>query len=293
MELAWDDVRVLLALLRTKSLSASARVLGVDRSTISRRVAALEQALGTKLFLRTREGLKPSAAAERLRAHAERVEAEVRALASAAASRGDRVAGVVRVATTEALGTFLVQEGLLELRRSHPELVVELLGGNRPVDIARGEAEIALRVLPLEEESLKVRAVAKLRFGLYGSSHYLAERGRPARADDLAGHDLLVPGSELAHLPEAKWLAARAGARVAFRTSSMPTLVAACVAGHGLTVLPRPWAAREPALEEVHALDAIPPRTLWLVVHPDVARRAEVRLVVDQLASLSERVSQR
>jgi DNA-binding transcriptional LysR family regulator len=252
-------------------------------------VAALEEALGTTLFLRTREGLKPSAAAERLRAHAERVEAEVRGLAQAAASRGDRVAGVVRLATTEALGTFLVQEGLLELRRTHPDLVIELLGGNRPVDIARGEAEIALRVLPLEEDRLKVRALAKMRFGLYGSSRYLAERGRPARAEDLAGHDLLVPGSELAHLPEAKWLAARTGARIAFRTSSMATLVAACVAGQGLTVLPRPWAAREPALEEVHALDAIPTRTLWLVVHPDVSKRPEVRLVVEQMASLAER----
>lgn len=291
MDLAWDDVRVLLALLRTKSLAGAGRALGVDRSTMSRRVAALEHALGAKLFLRTREGLRPAAAAERLRPHAERVEAEMRAFEQAATAKGDRASGVVRVATTEALGAFLVEQGLLDLRREHPDVVVEIIGGNRPVDIARGEAEIALRLVPLEGAALKARCVARLGFGLYAAPSYLRARGEPRGPDDLEGHDVLVPSGELARLPEAKWLTARPGARVAFRSSSMPALLAACVAGHGLAVLTRPWGEQTAALAQVFPIDELPRRPLWLVVQPDVAKRPEVRVVVDRLGALADRLT--
>jgi DNA-binding transcriptional LysR family regulator len=289
MDLAWDDVRVLLALLRTSSLSAAGKRLGVDRSTMSRRAAQLERSLGTKLFLRTRDGLRPAAAAERLRARAERVEAEIQAFELAATATGGTASGIVRVATTEAFGAFLVEQGLLELRREHPDLVVEIIGGNRPVDITRGEAEIALRLVPLKEAALKARCVARLGFGLYASPAYLRARSAPREAADLAGHDLLVPSGELAHLPEAKWLAARKGARVAFRSSSMPALLAACAAGHGLAVLTRSWGDVTPSISLVFPVDELPRRPLWLVVHPDVARRPEVRAVVDRIGVIASR----
>lgn len=289
MDLAWDDVRVLLALLRTNSLAGAARKVGVDRSTMSRRVAALERALGSKLFLRTRDGLRPGAGAERLRAHAEHVEASILAFEQAVKATGEGASGLVRVATTEALGAFLIEQGLLDLRRDHPDVVVEVMGGNRPVDIARGEAEIALRLTPLEGAVLKARCVARLGFGLYASPEYLRARGAPRDGDHLEGHDLLVPSGELSRLPEAKWLAARKGARVVFQSASMPALLAACVKGHGLAVLTRPWGALTPSLDEVLAIDHLPKRPLWLVVQPDVAKRPEVRVVVDRIGAIGER----
>lgn len=289
MDLPWDDVRALLALLRTNSLAGAGRRLGVDRSTMSRRVAALEKALGTKLFLRTRDGLRPAAAAERLRVHAERVEAEMLAFEQAATATGTRASGVVRVATTEAMGAFLVEQGLLDLRREHPDVIVEIIGGNRPVDIARGEAEIAMRLLPLKEAALKARCVARLGFGLYASPTYLKARGTPRDEAALEGHDVLLPSGELSQLPEAKWLMARPGARVAFRSSSMPALIAAAVAGHGLVVLTRSWGDVEKQLDQVFPIEQLPRRPLWLVVHPDVAKRPEVRVVVDHLGVIAER----
>lgn len=289
MNLAWDDVRVLLALLRTRSLAGAGKALGVDRSTMSRRVSTLEKALGAKLFLRTREGLRPAAAAERLRAQAERVEAEMRAFEQAATAKGEKASGTVRVATTEAFGAFLVEQGLLDLRREHPDVVVEIVGGNRPVDIGRGEAEIALRLVPLTEAALKARCVARLGFGLYAAPSYSRARGIPRDGEQLLGHDVLLPSGELSQLPEAKWLLSREGARVVFRSSSMPALVAACAAGHGLAVLTRPWGGLHPGLEEVFAIDDLPRRPLWLVVQPDVAKRPEVRVVVERISAIAER----
>lgn len=293
MDLSWDDVRVLLALLRTNSLSGAAKRLGVDRSTMSRRAAALEQALGSALFLRTRDGLRAAAAAERLRPHAERVEAAIMAFERAAAATSEGASGVVRVATTEALGATLVEQGILDVRRDYPDVTIEILGANKPADVARGEAEIALRLVPLHEAALKARCIAKLGFGLYAATSYLRARGKPALGAGLEGHDVLVPSDDLARLPEAQWLLSQRGARVALRSSSMPALFAACVAGHGLAVLTRAWGDRSPGIEQVYPLDELPPRPLWLVVQPDVAKRPEVRVVVEHIGVIMERLTQK
>ncbi len=286
----WDDVRVLLALLRTKSLVEAGARIGVDRSTVSRRLGALEDQLGVRLFVRTREGLRPTAAALRLTAHAERMEAEAALLAQAAAAGKDVAAGVVRIATTEALATLLVTEGLLDVRRRHPDLVVEILAGNRPVDLARGEADMALRLSALREASLRARCVARVGVGLFASPAYLDARGRPRSAKALAGHDVLLPSGDLSRMPEARWLAERTDVKVAFRTSSMPALVAAAVAGLGLAPMGLAWGDAEPSLERALVLDEVPERTIWLVTPAGGATSPAARVVADAVAAIFARL---
>ncbi|MBX7080056.1 MAG: LysR family transcriptional regulator [Nannocystaceae bacterium] len=286
MELAWDDVRVVMALLHTRSLAGAARRLGLDRSTVSRRVGALERALDQTLFLRTREGLRPAAALERLRPQLERIDADMRALVELARRGDDPLADTVRIATTEALAGFLVERGLLEACTQHPGLAIELLGGNRPLDLARGEADLALRLRGAREASLRSRSIARIEVALFAAPAYLQRRGLPRGDDDLAGHDVLVPGGELAALPEARWLASRAGVRVVLRTSSMPALLAAAHAGLGLAPLSRPWAELDPGLQLVAPLPKIPARPLWLVLQPEAARRPAVRMIADRIARI-------
>lgn len=285
----WDDVRVLLLLLRGASLHKAAETLGVDRSTASRRVAALEAGLGAKLMVRTRDGMRPTATAERLRGHAEKMEAEALALELSARARQERATGVVRVATTEALAGFLVAEGLLDLREHHPDLVIELLGGNRPLDLSRDEADIAVRLAPLKDAALRVRAIAKLGIGLFASPAYVRARGAPKTPAQLRGHDVLLPAGDLAGLPEAKWLAARPGVRVVFRSSSMGALVAAAKAGHGVSTMTLAWGDREPGVERLFPIDEVPKRPVWLVTHAESGSRPSVKVVADRVASLFAR----
>ncbi len=183
----------------------------------------------------------PSAIGERLRPHAERIEAEMLALASAAVAGGEEITGVVRIATTEGMAARLVQGGLLDLRTTHPSLELEVLGGNRPVDLARGEADLAVRVSPTTDPSLRARVLGKSPISLFASPSYLRARGVPRSASQLAGHDVLVPSGELAVLPEAKWLRDRPEVRIAFRSSSLPSLVEAAARGHGLVPLTNAW----------------------------------------------------
>jgi DNA-binding transcriptional LysR family regulator len=282
----WDDVRVFLAVARARSLAAGARDVGLDRSTTSRRVTGLETALGTRLFLRTRDGLRLSSAGERLLAHAERMAAEAQALRAAADQDSTDVHGLVRIATTESLAAMLVREGLLAVCEQYPRLEIELLGENRVVDLSRGEADLALRVTRVAEPSLRVRRVARLGFALFASEDYLRRRGRPRNERELHGHDAVTLGGPLAALPEARWLADRPGLRIVLRTSSVTAVLAAAIGGVGLAVITGPWGERELGLVRLFDLDEIPPRPLWLAMHPDTAARPAVRAVAEHLATI-------
>ncbi len=286
----WDDLRVLLALLRAKNLHDAGAQLGLDASTVSRRLSGLEEKLDARLFVRTRDGLKPTATAEKLRAHAENMESEANALLQSAHAGHTKASGIVRVATTEAFARMLVSEGLLSLRAEHPDLVVELLSGNRPVDLARGEADMALRLAALKQPALRARCVAKMGVGLFASPAYLRAHGPVRQANGLRGHDVLLPTGELSRLPEAKWLVARARARVVFRSNSMPALVAAAVTGQGLVPLPLGWGDSEPALERALVLESVGERKVWLVTHEAASGRPAVELVSAQVASILQRI---
>jgi len=287
----WDDIRVFLAVARAASLARGARDAGLDRSTASRRITGLEAALGAKVFLRTREGLRLSPAGERLLERAERMAAEARMLTAEAADAGGVAVGPVRLATTEALAVLLVEEGILDLRERHPGLVLELLGGNRPLDLTRGEADLALRVAPVREANVQVRRLASFTPSLFAAESYVRRRGAPTTEEALDGHDVLLPAGELAALPEARWLASRPGVRVVFQSSSMSALLAAAVAGAGLCVLNDAWGTRVPSLRHLFPIAACEPRPLWLALAPEAASRAAVRLVADRVADLVARVS--
>lgn len=281
----WDDVRVFGVLCREQSLARGARSLGLDKSTVSRRIVSLERALGSKLFVRTHEGLRLSREGEAARVYVERMAAELFALESAASVGAEQAAGVVRVATTEAMAVRLVQGGILDLKAIHPGLEIELVSGNRVVDLARGEADLAVRVVPTKEEGLKARVIAKLGISLFASGAYLRARGLPRSVAQVAGHDVLLPSGELEKLPEARLLARVPSVRVVMRSSSMPAIVEAAARGHGICAITRAWGEATEGLEHVVSLASIPPRPVWLVAHPDVLERPAVRLVADAIAN--------
>lgn len=284
----WDDVRLFLALLDVRNLHDAGRRLGVDRSTVSRRLAGLERELGTQLFARTRDGLRPTAAAERVRRFAERMASDAADLEGAARTSDGPVIGIVRVATTEAIATLLIDRGLLSMAEQYPELRVELLGGNAPVDLLRGEADMAVRVSPLRHASLRARRVANLKIGLFASPSYIERRGRPDTPASLRGHDVILPGGELARLPEAVWLEARPEVRVMFRSNSLPALMAAAASGLGIVPVAAGWGDIDRRLVRLQLVDDVPSRTIWVVMTPGSTTRPAVRAVADRVARAFE-----
>src|SRR5215212_2117077 len=153
----WDNVRFFLAVYRQHSLRAAARQLGVDQATAGRRLLAFEHQLGAKLFVRTPNGYLPTPAAELLIAGAERIEDEAQGMARSAQGLDQRLTGQVRVATGEGLATVLVIPAMAQVRERHPDIRIILLTARSFTDVARDEAEIAVRTLRPKSPGLIAR----------------------------------------------------------------------------------------------------------------------------------------
>src|SRR5689334_357771 len=213
----WNDLAYLLAAYRHRTLAGAARELRCEHTTVSRRLGALEAALGVRLFIRSPDGLIPTEIAGELAQLAEQVEGTVREIERRVAGHDQRIEGTVRVTTSETFAGFVIKR-LVELRARHPELVVQVLAENRVLDIARGEADIALRFTETTQRDLVIRRLGDVHWGMYASEDYAARHGAPSPVDALRGHHIVGYDDGLAGIPGARWLAAHGdGATVVFR----------------------------------------------------------------------------
>jgi DNA-binding transcriptional LysR family regulator len=284
----WGDVRFFLAAARCGSLGAAARELGVEHTTVSRRLAALEESLGAKLFARTPDGLALTPAGAEVLPLAENIEQAAQAIERSASARDARVAGTVRVTTSESFTAFLVKH-LAELRARHPGLLIEVRSGNQSLDLTRGEADLAVRLAKTTQRDLVVRKLLDMGWSLYAAAGYLKERGSPANTNDLRGHDVVSYDDVMSGVPGAQWLAAHTGgANVVLRGNSLPSVLSAVIAGLGISVVPCFLAEVEPTLRRLTP-DVLGTRELTLVVHPDMAKVARVRAVMDFVIEVTAR----
>lgn len=284
----WNDLRYFLAVKREGTLAGAARALGVEHTTVSRRLGALESALGTKLFSRTPEGFVLTEAGVEIVAHAEAAEKSLAAIAHAASGIDARIEGTVRLATSEGFSGFLVKR-LAALRTQHPGLMVQVLSGNQPLDLTRGEADLALRVIATTQKDLLVRKIATVGWSVYASPEYIARKGRPEPISSLAGHEVIAYESTMAGIPGAQWLAQHeAGAEIVLRANSIVSAMNAALVGIGIAVLPFVVTCDEPRLVRLTS-EVIGERDVFLVVHPDLAKVARVRAVVDYVVDVVKR----
>ena len=283
---SWADGRFFLAVARGGSFTAASRRLGVNQSTVSRRIAELERAIGGELFHRTPREFALSELAVRLVPRAERVEQAMAELARAAEA-GDEPSGTVRVATTEELVSAVLVPAFDDLRREFPRIQLELIGGGRVVSIERGAADAALRAVRPSRGELVSRNVASLRYSAYASRGYL----RRHRGVALAELDWLALDDPGGRLPEARWVDDLLGARRAvLRTTNTLDLAAAAARGQGVALLPDALAARYDNLAQLD--ETAPPiveRRLWLVTHRSLSRVARVRAVMGWIAAACAR----
>jgi DNA-binding transcriptional LysR family regulator len=287
--LDWNDYRYFLAVAKDGSLSAAARSLGVDQSTVGRRLAALQDACGTRLFDHTPNGYVLTPAGEGVRADVVRLEEGFLAVERRLAGADATPEGVVRVATTETFATAFFVERLSGLRERYPRLLVELLTGNQLLDLARREADVAIRLgAPPKQPNLRVRKLGIANFSLYAAPAYLSRRGRPRGRDGgLAGHHVVAYAGGLANAPIGRWLDERArGAEQVMRTDNIDVAYRAVATGLGIGALPCLFGGH--GLERVHG-DVIGSSPITCVVHEDQARSVKIRAVADYIAQLVER----
>ncbi|WP_242342680.1 LysR family transcriptional regulator [Anaeromyxobacter terrae] len=269
--LRWDDAQVLLALLQARSFSGAGARLGVNASTASRRLDALERALGAHLFDRTPDGVLPTALAEELGPHAEAMERAAAGLALAVQGREALPEGEVRLTAPPGVAEFLVAPALPRLLRRHPRLRLSIDASVTYADLTRREADLALRTTRPASGDLVVKKLGETRGGVYGAPAYASELGVLRRLDEARW---ITWGDDLGHLPPAQLVAQRVPqTSVVLKTSHMGAQFAAASAGTGV-LLSDPHTAKVCGLVEITLAPALrrslPPLrggALWLVAH--------------------------
>jgi DNA-binding transcriptional LysR family regulator len=281
----WNDARLVLAVSRTGSLTAAAKTLRVDHSTVFRRLAALEGRLGLPLFERGPGGAyQPTTAGARAALAAERMEDEALGLARDLAGQDRRLTGRLRVTCSETLAFRLLTHHIARFRAVHPGIVVELVVDSRVLNLSRREADVALRVARPSEGDLWGRKLADVAWTAYGAADYLARVPPLASPADFGSHPWIGWEEATAGINAAEWLAQAApSAAVVYRTNSLVNQFVAARAGIGLAVLPCYLGDPEPGLARALPGGPVPAlqRELWIVTHQDLRRTARVRAFFD------------
>lgn len=289
----WDDARIFLAVHRNGTLRAAARAIGLDQATVGRRISALEQNLGTTLFLRTSGGFVPTEAARGMIGPAELMERSADELMRVASGKDDRFAGLVRVATTDTLAIELVIPAIARLARSHPEITVSLSASTEVVNLVRRDADIAIRTVDPENPDLVARRIAQWPMGLFASTDYLARCGQPELSRGFEGHNLVVYEPHLKRGP-ALTLGGEpiASGKVVAAAASSLMVRSMIKDGMGLGEVAIPIAKRDGLVRIWPDRVRSQSYDIWMVTHRDLHRTARVRATIDHIVEEFARLLQ-
>lgn len=278
----WTALQSFLAVVRTGRLTAAARQLGVDHSTLSRRMAALEKSLQARLFDRHMTGYTLTPEGERLLTSAQAMESIALTTVTDIAGTSLQLAGTVRVGAPDGFGTAFLAARLGRLGELHPGLVVQLVTVPRVFSLSRREADIAIGLARPQEGRLHARKLTDFTLGLYAARDYLEAHGPVRDRSELKRHRFVGYVEDMTRAPELDYLPLLGeGITPCLTSSSLTAQMNAAVAGCGLCVLPCFMADAEPRLERVLAGSVALTRSFWLSIHADMRDLARIRVIAD------------
>ena len=285
--LDWNDLRYFLAVARDGSTLAAARSLRVSQTTVARRVAALEDALGFPLFEKRQAGYVPTPAGQDLIEKAALVEQAANAFSDAASAQSRAVSGTVKITTEEIYAITLLAPLLRELHETYPDIVIELDTSQQVRDLGAGEADISLRSTKDTTQlssGLVGRQLCIDDWALYCSKDYAARHGIPRTRADLLGHAFIGGGGGNLWVHYQNWLRELGlESQVAMHHASSGGLLSGVRSGFGIAVLPCIIADADPDLIRCVAPRTDHGRILWLFTHERCRHTPRVRAVIDFL----------
>jgi len=266
----WDDMRLFLAVARTGSISGAGRQLGVQHSTVSRRMRQLEEKLGARLLERKKTGYEITAAGEKIKLAAEHMESEILSVDGSVQGRDTRLVGPLRVTAINNMASSILMPMFAAFSRQHPEVELHIIVSNTDARLAQREADVAIRLTNHPADSLIGTRAVTVASTIYGSRDYLATvRKQGARAKWL--------GVECCHFHRTWTKQQCDGQAHTFYSDDTLLTLAALKQGLGVSYLPCFMGDTEPQLERVGEPDAAHDLGLWILIHPDLKRTARVR----------------
>lgn len=280
--LDWEDARLFLAVARAGQMLKAAQALGINQSTLSRRMAALEVAVGAKLIVRRTHGSELTDAGSAFLDSAERVEAEMLSVQARLQGAEAALSGVVRIGAPDGFGVGFLAPRLADLVERHPALRIQLVPTPRGFSLSRREADLAVMVGRPEKGRLVARKLTDYTLGLYASPAYLAAHPAPRDAADLAGHRLVGYVEDLIAAPGLSYATDfLRGWRSSLEITSAIGQVEAVAAGGGIGALHDYLAAGRDLVRVLPELHAV--RSYWLAIHEGLRDVARVRAAAEFL----------
>jgi DNA-binding transcriptional LysR family regulator len=288
----WSDLRHFLAVARHGSTIAAAKTLNLSQSTVHRRLDELEKQIGRPIVIRQTTGYRLTEFGKELLPLATKVEDAISALERFLVASDEAPTGSIRVTCSESIGYRLMQSSILDIFHDrHRGLRVELIMSDHFLDIAKGEADVAIRAGVPNEEALVGRKIADVPWALYCSRNYVDRHGRVERTEDLDQHAIIEFDGGIRDHHAARWLRSVApNAKVVARSNTVPGLMMTVRSGAGLAPLPMPLAGRDPDL--VCVLGPLPGlySPIYLLTHPDLRSTPRIGaffdFVVDEIDSI-------
>ncbi len=272
----WDDMRLFLAVARTGSISGAAKQLGVQHSTVSRRIRQLEESLATRLIERKRSGYELTASGERLKLAAERIEGEVISVDGALLGRDTHLAGPLRVTAINNMASSVFMPMFSSFSRRHPQVTLHIMVSNNDASLPQREADIAIRLTNNPDDTLIGTRAVTVASAVYGSSDYLKRLRRHQGKPDWIGVECCS-----FHKAWTKHNCGE-GSQHFFSDDTLVTM-AAIREGLGVSYLPCFMGDAEPLLERCHEPDPAHDLGLWILLHPDLRRTARVLAFRDHM----------
>ncbi len=281
----WDHLQSFLAVARSGRLTEAARRLGIEHTTLSRRIAGLEGQLRSKLFDRSSRGYSLTAQGERLFEHAQTIESLMLNAVAEIADSSVQVAGNVRVGAPDGFGTQFLAPRFGKIVDEHPGLAVQLVTMPRVFSLTKREADIAVALARPNTGRHHARKLTDYELGLYGSVEYLAAHPPVSDRADLKRHRFIGYVEDLIYAPELDYLPlVSTDIQPRLSYSSIIAQHSATIAGLGLCVLPVFLVGNDSRLVRLLSHEVTLIRSFWLVVHDDIRSLARVRVVSEFIA---------
>ncbi|MBS3805396.1 MAG: LysR family transcriptional regulator [Oleiphilaceae bacterium] len=285
----WNNLRYFLELSRAGRLTTAARRLGVDHTTVSRRIQMLEKNLGVQLFLRENSGYTLTEAGRSLVPQVELMESASVGIEQTLPDPFDKLSGHVRIGVTEGYGTTLLAPQLTEFCRRYPNLHIDLLALPRALRLSRHEADIAITLERPERGPYIITKLTDYVLQLYAGREYLSQHPEIRSRADLKEHRFVSYVDDLVYSKELLFLDELAGSEdVSLRSTSILAQQEAVAAGAGLAILPAFAADRDPRLVPVLQDQVRFVRTFWMLMPIELKNIARVRLTWDFLRTMAK-----
>lgn len=277
----WDHLRYFLAVAETGTLHGASRKLGVNHSTVFRRINAFEKAIDARLFERLTDGYQLTAAGEDLLEHARRAGDEIDQLQLKVLGRDYQPSGKVRMTAPDNIAYEFLPAYLAKFSYRYPDIEFELVVGAEALDLTRREADIAIRATQQPPSHLVGRKVLSVKWGYFAAAAYLDERGWPEAPGTLDGHRLIGADGALRRIPPFRDLESRNGELIAMTCSTLNAMSAMAVAGFGIAVMPDDQI--KPQLVRLFDTNPLFKTEIWILTHPELRRTERIRLLIEYL----------